>query len=146
MKPARLYTLTDKYAYQQVFSRNSCKSGNRYFLLLARINQPEDPVTARQSTHSRIGIVVSRKNVRKACQRHLIKRIVRESFRQTVNYPESSRSYQKLVPEYTSSVHKTFDCVFLARSAIPELNKKELAALLNKAWNRLVIHIQGTNP
>ena len=142
MKPARLYTLTDKRAYQRVFSRNSYKSGNRYFLLLARINQPENSV----ATHSRIGIVVSRKNVRKACQRHLIKRIVRESFRQTVNYPESLRSCHKLVPNHTSSVRKTFDCVFLARSAIPELNKKELAALLNKAWSRMVIHIQGTNP
>lgn len=140
MKPASLHTLSDKYAYQQVFSHHSYKSGNRYFLLLARAVQCLDHEC--MPVHSRVGIIVSRKNVRNASRRNLVKRIVRESFRQKVNYPESLQHTRNHLQANTSEpVHQVFDCVFLARSAIHTLHKKKLADLLGQAWIKLMANI-----
>ena len=155
VKPASLHVLPDKQAYQQVFAGNTCKSGNSSFLLLAKLS-------ADQSVYSRLGMVVSRKNVRKACHRNKIKRVVKETFRHKVNLAEFSYFQQycslqdgslqinplSIQPGQTEDHQscicrpfKAFDYVFLARPSIIELDKKQLASLFSKVWTRLICRI-----
>jgi len=57
--------------YDAVFKK-PLRSRDQYFLLLARENK---------QTHARLGLIVSKKKVRKAVSRNRIKRIIRDSFR-----------------------------------------------------------------
>lgn len=57
--------------YDAVFSK-PLRSRDQYFLLLARENN---------QNHPRLGLIVSKKKVRKAVSRNRIKRIIRDSFR-----------------------------------------------------------------
>lgn len=70
------YRLLNKFQYQKVFdavnSRAGVKLGNPYFRIFGCINEVE---------HARIGLIISKKNVKKSVERNRIKRIIRESFR-----------------------------------------------------------------
>jgi ribonuclease P protein component len=68
----RLQTKTD---FSQVFAEGK-KSGDRSFLLIAKKNSTSLP---------RLGLAVSKKNVRLASNRNHIKRLIRESFRQNAD-------------------------------------------------------------
>lgn len=68
---------------------------------------------------ARVGIIVSKKNVKKAVDRNKIKRVIRENF----------RLHQHLIP--------ATDTVVIARKAIGILTKKELKDLLEKQWKKL---------
>ncbi len=57
--------------FQQVF-KNPIKSSDEYFTLLAINNQFD---------YSRLGLAIAKKNVKRAVDRNLIKRMIRESFR-----------------------------------------------------------------
>ncbi|MDA9611652.1 ribonuclease P protein component [OM182 bacterium] len=63
--------------FKNVFDYCEFKVSNRHFLFLAKINKSDKP---------RLGIVVSKKNVRLAVQRNKIKRIVRQAFRAKSKY------------------------------------------------------------
>jgi ribonuclease P protein component len=71
-KCARLLKATD---FKQVFD-NPERSSDRYFTVLARLNGKDYP---------RLGLAISKKNAKLAVSRNRIKRIIRESFRQTTN-------------------------------------------------------------
>ena len=84
--------------------------GADVFLLLA---------TANTLTHARLGIIVAKKNVKKATQRNWVKRQCREYFR--VNQ------------------HKVghFDIVILVRKGIADLSHEELVQRLSVVWKKL---------
>jgi len=105
-KECRLLTSEE---YNFVFS-NPYKVANNYFLILARENNLE---------YSRLGLIVAKKNVRKANKRNRIKRIVRESFRCNKN------------------TLKNLDIIFLARRDIGILTNIELRERLDSKWKRL---------
>ena len=58
--------------FSPVFSHPDFRVSSRYLLVLARSSD---------TTNARLGIVVGRKNVKRAVQRNRIKRIAREAFR-----------------------------------------------------------------
>ncbi|MCL7421472.1 MAG: ribonuclease P protein component [Methylobacter sp.] len=57
--------------YKKVFAK-PVKSSDQYFTLLAIRNDLD---------HPRLGLAIAKKNIKKAIQRNVIKRIVRESYR-----------------------------------------------------------------
>ena len=105
-KSKRLLEAAD---FQAVFDNAPIKASNQHLLLLAR---PSQTVTAR------VGLVVSKKNVRRAVQRNRIKRVVRESFRQLPCFPP-------------------LDTVVLVRRGADGLNNSELRSALDKLWQQL---------
>lgn len=71
-----------------------------------------------QQSQSRLGVIVAKKNVRRATQRNRIKRVVREFFR--------------LNPLPTPT-----DIVFLARHGAGSKTNSELRADLSQLWQKL---------
>ncbi|WP_457913566.1 ribonuclease P protein component [Candidatus Gillettellia adelgis] len=76
--------------------------------ILSRLNQLGYP---------RIGMVIAKKNVKHANQRNRIKRLIRESFRQ---------SQHKLSP---------IDFIVVAKKGIADLNNNALTTMLEKLWH-----------
>lgn len=107
-KTRRLLTATH---YQRVFASPDTRASHRNLLFLARTND--------QPGH-RLGLVVAKKNVRKAVQRNRIKRIAREVFRH----------------QPCDSPH--LDVVFLARRGIDQLDNAALARVMREQWERLI--------
>ena len=105
-KAQRLLNAAD---FSQVFDNNRVKVANSSLLILA---MPTN------GGHSRLGMVIAKKNIAKAVHRNRLKRIVRDTFRQR----------QFKVP---------LDIVFLARKGAAGLCSKKLTQLLNKSWDRL---------
>jgi ribonuclease P protein component len=95
--------------FQRVFS-HPVKIGSRLFTLLARPNQLD---------HARLGLAVSKKNVRKAVARNRIKRIVRESFRV---------AYKQL---------GAIDIVVIARRGADGESRDTLRDILDEQWKQL---------
>jgi len=92
--------------FQAVFENNNFKHQSKKHLILGKFNE---------GPQSRLGIIVSKKNVRLATKRNQLKRIVRETFRKT---------------EFTTSV----DVVFLAQKGIMDISGVNLTILLNNTW------------
>ncbi|WP_308364630.1 MULTISPECIES: ribonuclease P protein component [unclassified Microbulbifer] len=111
-KPLRLL---DAAQYRAVFSDTRVRAAHPKLLILARPND---------LGHPRLGLVIAKKHVRNASDRNRIKRIVRETFR--------LRQHQ-LPP---------LDAVVLARTGAGELDRAELAALLDKLWRKLAQRAQ----
>ncbi len=97
--------------YQWVFDNPSLRASHPNILLLAKHNRFE---------HPRLGLVISKKNIKLACQRNRVKRLVRESF----------RTQQDILGN--------IDVIVLARRNLDQLSNPELHKLLNKQWQRLV--------
>lgn len=97
--------------YKNVFDHVDGRVSHSGFLFLA--NQ------AKESSYGRLGLVVSKKNLRKAVDRNRFKRLVRNAFRLEQN---------KL---------KGLDVVVLARSGALKMDNPELSRELHKAWIRL---------
>ncbi len=74
---------------------------------------------AHSREQGRIGVIVSKKNIRKAVFRNRIKRMTRESFRMN----------QHLLTG--------LDIVIIARASMGQLDDKGLSKLLDKAWTKL---------
>ena len=92
-----------------MFEHNRLKVADASLLILAKPN-------GRQP--SRLGLVVAKKNIPTAVQRNLLKRVVRETFRQ----------HQFEIP---------LDIVFLARSGANNLAAKQLTMQLRRSWETL---------
>lgn len=107
-KRQRLLSAKD---YSPVFAKADFKVSNKTLLILARKN-----------SHgiSRLGLVVSKKNVRLAVQRNRVKRVARESF----------RHQQHTIP--------AIDIVVLARRGLGDLSNGELHSELNRLWRSLL--------
>lgn len=107
--PPRL-RLTKPAEYQKVFA-NPVKSSDRYFTLLAIRNE---------FNHPRLGLAIAKKNIKKAVNRNVIKRTVRENFR---------IQQQSL---------GGMDVVVLARREAVDAPLELLRKSLDKHWLRLV--------
>ena len=105
-KKARLLGANE---FEAVFSRNQTRVSNRYFLFLALNNEKS----------SRLGIVVAKKNIATAVQRNRIKRLIRESFRNSTEKPENR------------------DVVVLVRKNADKLSNSEILLNLNRLWQDL---------
>lgn len=86
------------------------KSSNGGMTLLARDNC---------GGQARLGLAISRKNVRRAVDRNRIKRVIRESFRQHLD---------QLIG---------LDIVALGRSGVAAKDNEELRAALGVHWDKL---------
>ncbi|MEQ9396405.1 ribonuclease P protein component [Haliea sp.] len=106
-KSRRLLTASQ---YRAVFDDAAVKVSHRNLLLLARITD---------HPQSRLGLVIAKKNVRKAVQRNRIKRVARELFRQ-------------LPP-----ADPPLDVVLLARRGLDGLDNTALFAALGEQWQKL---------
>lgn len=104
----RLLTAGD---YQSVFDNVSVKVFAGEFILLA---------TKRNDSLSRLGLIVAKKNEKRAVGRNRIKRLVRNSFR---HRKEDLAGY---------------DIIFLARHGIKELDNSVLSKRINKSWDQLL--------
>lgn len=96
--------------YKKVFA-NPVKSSDSFFTLLAIQNDID---------HPRLGLAITKKNIRKAVNRNMIKRVVRENFR---NQQQSLGS---------------LDIVVIARREALEASLEALRKSLEKHWLKLV--------
>ena len=101
--------LLDKHAFSAVFTGTPTKAGGASGLVLTKPSN---------HAQSRLGIIVAKKNVRRANQRNRIKRVVREYFR--------------LNPLPAST-----DVIFLARYGVADMTNAELRADLALIWKKL---------
>ncbi|MGR9086775.1 MAG: ribonuclease P protein component [Gammaproteobacteria bacterium] len=107
--PSRL-RLKKPAEYQKVFA-SPVKSSDQYFTLLAIRNEFD---------HPRLGLAIAKKNVKKAVNRNVIKRTVRENFR---------IQQQRL---------GSMDIVVLARKEAVDAPLESLRKSLERHWLRLV--------
>ncbi|WP_304638600.1 ribonuclease P protein component [Pseudomonas sp.] len=97
--------------FKAVFDGAPCKASGPSLLLLARPNGLDQ---------SRLGLVIAKKNVRRAVDRNRVKRVARESFR---HHRDGLGS---------------LDIVVLARKGLGELDNAALHALFSDMWRRLI--------
>lgn len=112
---SRLKTPAD---YKKVFT-NPTKSSDTYFTLLAVKNDFEYP---------RLGLVVAKKNIRKAVHRNRVKRVIRDNFR---------RHRHTMM---------NIDIVVLARKEALDVAPSLLQKSLEKHWLRLVSRCNSYSP
>lgn len=96
--------------YQQVF-RSSCRSKDNYMLVIAAENN---------MGIARLGLAISKKNVKTAIKRNQIKRIIRESFRLNQQNLEG------------------LDIVVTAHRASVEAEKGVLKDSISKHWQHII--------
>lgn len=96
--------------YKQVFEKKDVKVSSSELLILAKINK---------LASTRLGLVISKKNIRHAVSRNRAKRHIRESFRRS------------------QLVLKGLDVVVLARKGFDKLDDKNMNELLVKQWQKL---------
>ncbi|MBY0377314.1 MAG: ribonuclease P protein component, partial [Gammaproteobacteria bacterium] len=106
----RQHRLLDRIDFHNVMSAPQHRLGADVFLLLARKN------TVGQG---RLGLIIAKKNVKRATRRNWVKRQCREYF----------RHHQHDVA--------SFDIVILAKKGIADLNHDELTQRLDRVWNKL---------
>ena len=95
--------------YRRVFDTPKYKVSSGAFLLLATLSAMPS---------SRLGVVVAKKNIRRAVRRNRIKRLVREQFR---HHPFDT----------------AIDLVVLARSGADQLDNPSVWQELDRLWRRL---------
>ena len=101
--------LSEPGYYQSVFDAPTYKASSRAFLLLARVADEE---------HSRLGVIVAKKHIRRASHRNRIKRLVREHFRLT-------------------GFSVPLDLVVLARAAADQMDNARVREDLSALWQKL---------
>lgn len=97
--------------FRRVFEQTDFRAPHPFFLMLATRSSQES---------ARVGLVVAKKNVRKAVDRNRIKRLIRESFRHHL-------------PELPS-----LDIVVLVRKEAAQADNGQLLMALDKLWSRLI--------
>ncbi len=102
--------LLDAESFQRVFQKNR-RSADDLFLVLAH--------RVRGRSGARLGLAIAKKNLKRACDRNLVKRIVRESFRHHQMQLEG------------------LDIVVLVRSRIDLKDRKALHYSLQNHWKRV---------
>ena len=105
------YRLLTPGQFKNVFDGATCKASGPNVLLLARHNS---------LTHSRLGLVIAKKSVRRAVDRNRIKRIARDSFR------------------HHRAEMDHMDIIVLARKGLGELDNAALHSLFADMWRRLI--------
>ena len=112
----RLLTAAD---YRTVFEKNRCFK-DRAFLILVKKRLPAGENFTAEMSQPRLGLAVSKKNFKKAVDRNLIKRVIRESFRL-----------------HQSSL-KGFDIVVMSRATTNVADKAALHASLSHHWKKII--------
>jgi ribonuclease P protein component len=109
--------LLNPASYAAVFDGCSEKASNKIGTLLSvETTLPE----------ARIGIIVAKRQIKRASQRNRVKRLVREDFR--------LRSFEQ-----------SADYVFLARHSCTGLSKKQFSYELDSLWRKLVASKRSLN-
>lgn len=103
---SHLSRLSQPDQYQRVFDSPAYKISSKAFLMLA------SPGT---SSHSRVGIIVAKKHIRRAVRRNRIKRLVREQFR-------------------LNRFDQPLDLVVLVRAAADQLDNPGVWHELDRLW------------
>lgn len=106
----RTLRLTKPADFARVFE-NAQKSADGYLTVLARTNA---------LGHPRLGLAISKRNIRNAVDRNRIKRCVRESFR------------------LQAAELGNLDIVVMARPAARQSEGAQLRGSLERHWNKLV--------
>jgi len=106
--------LLDAGAYKRVFDGVETRASHKHLLLLAAKNN---------LPHDRLGLVISKKNVKLAVQRNRIKRVIREFFR---SHPAQGSG---------------LDVVVLARKGMDQLDNAALSSILRLQWQQLTDNI-----
>jgi len=101
--------LLDAKAYKFVFSKAN-KVGDAFFTILYRENKAQH--------HPRLGVIVAKKNSKKAVDRNRIKRLIRESFRLYPNLPK-------------------YDIVVLSKRPTGTQTNQQLYTSLSKLWQKI---------
>ena len=101
--------LLEAAEFQAIFDNAQLKVSSRYFLFLSRPTK---------LANARLGLVISKKNIRTAVGRNRVKRAIRETFRRQAEYP-------------------SLDTVVLARRGADQLDSSELLSTLNSLWHQL---------
>lgn len=114
-RSARLLTPGD---YRQVFDQVSYRASDKHLLILARPGATD---------HTRIGLIIAKRHVRKAVQRNRIKRQIRESF----------RHWQTDLP--------VLDMVVLARPGLGQLDNHSIRQILEPLWQKLTRKAQASS-
>ncbi|MES9900474.1 MAG: ribonuclease P protein component [Sedimenticola sp.] len=100
--------------FKQVFQRSE-RCSDRYFTILYRPNA---------LAHPRLGMAIAKKNLKRAVDRNLVKRLVREEFR------------------LNRSGLSGFDLVVMCKRGLPTSNK----TLLKSSLERLIGKLVATQP
>jgi ribonuclease P protein component len=96
--------------FKAVFDKAQFKVGHQYFLVLANRNA---------LGHPRLGLVIGKKNIRRAVKRNRVKRVVRETFRHNCSRLDS------------------LDIIFLARKGFDTLLPALQTSIMRDTWERL---------
>lgn len=107
--------LLNSREYDKVFKK-SVRASGRGLIILARANE--------EGQHPRLGLVVPKKVLKRAVWRNRVKRIIRESFRNSKDSLPNA------------------DLVVLARKPIGEINNIELRLSLQRLWQRIATQLQ----
>jgi ribonuclease P protein component len=102
--------LASKYEVQSVFDAKPKKISRQYLLVL---------YTPNQLTHARLGIIAGKHHLRRAVDRNRVRRLVRESFR---------HSMEKL---------KGLDLIVMIRSQCGSLESKVLRNDIDQLWQAI---------
>jgi len=106
---AKSNRISNPKSYRQVL-KSSCRSADEIFLVLARKNNLKQ---------ARLGLAVSKKNVKRATSRNQIKRAIRESFR------------------YHKNILKGLDVVVIAHKKQAIINNKIIIESINSHWKTI---------
>ncbi|UZR27673.1 ribonuclease P protein component [Methylococcus mesophilus] len=113
----RSHRLASPVDFRFVFE-DACRSSDSWLTVLARPNS---------RAHARLGLALSRKQIRKAVDRNRIKRLVRESFR------------------LRQAELGALDYVVMARTPATAVNSAVLLRALEKHWLRLTRRCSGSS-
>lgn len=109
--------LLNAHQFKNVFDNVNCKQSGKYFTFLS---------TSSQQAKHRLGLIIAKKHISLAVNRNKIKRAIRESFRQQLNY------------EIVNTQITSFDVIVLAKSSVAQLDNAQLNEELRKQWLRLI--------
>lgn len=96
--------------FQAVFANAPYRASHQHLLVLSRANGLD---------YGRLGLVIGKKNIKKAVDRNRVKRLIRESFR------------------HHQSLLKGLDVIVIARRGLDGLDNPSMTRTLAKQWQRI---------